>query len=100
MEKVSLLCQQQGRVKRDGEVRALRDDDRGHYRVNLTYDGKREEPKVHQMVMDLFGPSKPSGSPVIMHKNNNGQDNKISNLKWGSRSENTQDAYDDGLIDK
>jgi hypothetical protein len=52
------------------------------------------------MVMDLFGPSKPSGSPVIMHKNNNGQDNKISNLKWGTRQENTQDAYDDGLIDK
>ena len=45
-----------GRVKRDGEIRAPRDDSRGHYRVNLTYDGKREEPKIHQMVMDLFGP--------------------------------------------
>ena len=89
-----------GRVKRDGEIRTPRDDSRGNYRVNLTYDGKREEPKIHQMVMDLFGPSKPSGSPVIMHKNNNGQDNKISNLKWGTRQENTQDAYDDGLIDK
>jgi hypothetical protein len=89
-----------GRIKRDGEIRAPRDDSRGHYRVNLTYDGKREEPKIHQMVMDLFGPSKPSGDPVIMHKNNNGQDNKISNLKWGTRQENTQDAYDDGLIDK
>ena len=89
-----------GRVKRDGEIRALRDDDRGHYRVNLTYEGKREEPKVHQMVMELFGPPKPSGNPIIMHKNNNGQDNKISNLKWGTREQNTQDAYDDGLIDK
>lgn len=89
-----------GRVKRDGEIRALRDDDRGHYRVNLTWDGTREEPKVHAMVMELFGPPKPSDKAIVMHKNNNGQDNKISNLKWGTRGENTQDAYDDGLIDK
>ena len=89
-----------GRVRRGGEIRKPRDDDRGHYRMNLTWDGNREEPKIHHMVMELFGPSKPDGKAIVMHKNNNGKDNRLSNLKWGTREQNTQDAYDDGLIDK
>lgn len=92
-----------GRVRRkgSGEVRKPRDDDRKHQRVNLTWDGKREEPPLHQMVMELFGPPKPKGENiVILHKDNNGTNNSISNLKWGTKSENVQQAHDDGLIDK
>lgn len=91
-----------GKVRRkgSGEVRKPRDDDRKHHRMNLTWDGKREEPPVHQMVMELFGPPKPKGEHiVILHKDNDGTNNAISNLKWGTRSQNTQQAHDDGLID-
>lgn len=95
-----------GRVRRKQEdgvynMRKPRDDDRKHLRVNLTWDGHREEPLLHQCVMKLFGPPKPSGKHiVILHKDNNGTNNSISNLKWGTRSENVQQAHDDGLIKK
>lgn len=95
-----------GRVRRkeaDGSynMRKPRDDDRKHLRVNLTWNGRREEPLVHQCVMELFGPPKPQGKNiVILHKDNNGTNNALSNLKWGSRSENVQQAHKDGLIKK
>jgi hypothetical protein len=95
-----------GRVRRKEangsyNMRKPRDDDRKHLRVNLTWDGKREEPPLHQIVMELFGPPKPKGEHVvILHKDNNGTNNKISNLKWGTRSQNVQQAHDDGLIKK
>lgn len=95
-----------GRVRRkeaDGSynMRKPRDDDRKHLRVNLTWDGKREEPMLHQCVMELFGPPKPKGEHmVILHKDNNGTNNSISNLKWGTRSENVQQVWDDGLLKK
>lgn len=90
-----------GRVRRkgSGEVRKPRDDDRKHQRVNLTWSGNREEPPLHQLVMELFGPPKPKGQNiVILHKDNDGTNNAISNLKWGTRSQNVQQAHDDGLI--
>jgi hypothetical protein len=90
-----------GKVRRkgDSEHRKPRDDDRKHQRVNLTWNGKREEPPLHQMVMELFGPPKPAGEHiVILHKDNDGTNNAISNLKWGTRSQNVQQAHDDGLI--
>lgn len=90
-----------GKVRRKGEKvhRKPRDDDRKHQRMNLTWDGKREEPPLHQMVMELFGPPKPQGkNVVILHKDNDGTNNSISNLEWGTRSENVQQAHDDGLI--
>jgi hypothetical protein len=90
-----------GKVRRKGEkdLRKPRDDDRKHQRVNLTWDGHREEPPLHELVMQLFGPPKPKGKNiVILHKDNDGTNNSISNLKWGTRSENVQQAHDDGLI--
>ena len=91
----------EGKVRRKGDDshRKPRDDDRKHQRVNLTWDGKREEPPLHQMVMELFGPPKPQGKNiVILHKDNDGTNNAISNLEWGTRSENVQQAHNDGLI--
>jgi hypothetical protein len=91
-----------GKVRRkgDSELRKPRDDGRKHQRVNLTWSGNREEPPLHQMVMELFGPPKPKGENiVILHKDNDGTNNAISNLKWGTKSQNVQQAWDDGLID-
>lgn len=91
------------RKEKSGEYshRKPRSDDRKHHRVNLTWDGHREEPLLHQVVMELFGPPKPKGKHiVILHKDDNGENNAISNLKWGSRSENVQSAYDSGLVQK
>ena len=41
-----------------------------------------------------------SKGQVVLHKNNIRSDVRPSNLKWGSQSDNIQEAYDDGLIKK
>ena len=97
-----------GRVRRVEQtgafnIRKPRDDSRGHWRYNLTWtrDGipYREEPFIHQMVMELFGPPKPSGDHiVILHGRDDGHDNRLSNLTWGTRSDNVEEAWDDGHI--
>lgn len=102
-----------GRVRRMqqngmAKLRKPRSDDRGKFRVNLTWERNgtpyREEPFLHQMVMELFGPEKPSGDHIVVcHKKPTGRDgkpdNRLSNLYWCDRSRNVEDAWDDGLMD-
>lgn len=102
-----------GRVRRiyeNGETkyRKPRSDDRGKYRINLTWTRNgtpyREEPFQHQMVMATFGPEKPSGEHIVVcHKKPTGPDgkpdNRLSNLYWCDRSRNVEDSWDDGLMD-
>lgn len=98
------------RVEKSGafNLRKPRSDDRGKYRVNLTWtkDGVpyREEPFLHQMVMFLYGPEKPSGENIVVcHRKPTGTDgkpdNRIDNLYWCDRSRNVEDAWDDGLME-
>jgi len=102
-----------GRVRRmlqDGSInlRKPRSDDRGKYRVNLTWERNgvpyREEPFLHQMVFSVFGPEKPRGDNIVVcHRKPTGPDgepdNRLSNLYWCDRSRNVEDAWDDGLMD-
>jgi len=97
-----------GRVRRDQKdgtymIRRPRSDGKGHLRYNLTWERNgiayREEPFIHQMVMALFGPPKPAGDHIIiLHGGDNGHDNRLSNLSWGSRAENVEEAYDNGKL--
>ena len=50
---------------------------------------------VHQLVMLAFVGPAPSGHEV-MHKNHNPSDNRLSNLKYGTRSENVKMDYQEG----
>ena len=54
--------------------------------------------RVHRVVAEAFIPN-PDNLPVVMHINNKKDDNRVENLKWGTYSENTQQAVDDGLIE-
>ena len=38
----------------------------------------------------------PNNLPVVMHKDNDPLNNHVSNLKWGTQSENIQQAFNDG----
>lgn len=98
------------RVYENGSVkyRKPRDDDRGKFRVNLTWTRNgvphREEPFVHQAVMAVHGPEKPAGEHIVVcHKRPTGTDgkpdNRLSNLYWCNRSRNVEDSWNDGLME-
>lgn len=53
--------------------------------------------RIHRLVAEAFIPN-PLGLPFVGHKNNIKSDNRVENLYWTDASENTQKAFDDGLI--
>lgn len=72
----------------------------GYVYTNITYliNGKHinKQRRVHILLAETFLPN-PNNYPVVMHKDNNKENNNLDNLKWGTISENTQQAVDDGL---
>jgi len=59
----------------------------------LQYKHKR----VNRLVAEAFIPN-PDNKPIVCHRNNIKSDNRVENLYWGTVSENTQQAVDDGLL--
>lgn len=54
---------------------------------------------ISRLVAKGFIPN-PNNLPVVCHNNNKPKDNRIVNLRWGTYSENNQQAYDDGTKEK
>lgn len=50
---------------------------------------------VHQLVGITFLPN-PEGHPIILHLDNNPQNNNKENLKWGTQKENIIQCVRDG----
>ena len=70
----------------------------GYLYVNVIMDdGTTKQFRVHRLVAKAFLPN-PNNYPIVMHKDNNKANPHINNLKWGTVSENTKNAFDDGLI--
>lgn len=68
----------------------------GYMYVPVNYISGRKTKRVHRIVAEAFIPN-PNRLPVVMHVNNNKKDNNVCNLKWGTISENTKQAFADGL---
>lgn len=89
------------KVSRDGRVLSLNYGGRGYekvlankpnannkyYAVTLVKDGKEKTYMVHRLVAETFIPN-PNNLPQINHKDENGQNNIVSNLEWCDRSYN------------
>lgn len=88
----------------DGEIKCLATDhvthggDAGRYlRVEVARGNKRTLDYVHILVCTAHH-GKPKEGQVVMHKDDDTKNNRASNLKWGSQSENIQSAYDKGRV--
>ncbi|HQW96580.1 MAG TPA: NUMOD4 domain-containing protein [Saprospiraceae bacterium] len=71
----------------------------GYYKVSLTNKEGRKTQNLHRLIAKAFIPN-PYNKPYINHKNGITSDNTLENLEWCTASENTQHAYDIGLIKK
>ena len=68
---------------------------RGYKMVVLCADGKRKSVTVHSVVALAFlGPREPGIQ--VRHKDGTRDNNKVSNLEYGTRSENTKDSVNHG----
>lgn len=61
----------------------------GYYRITLGGKKHRKGKYVHVLVMEHFGPPRPGPEYEIDHINRNRLDNRLENLRWVTRRENT-----------
>lgn len=64
----------------------------GYPQVMLSKNGKRKHKQVHHLVLDTFSGTRPTPSHEARHLDGNPQNPLLTNLKWGTRSENMLDA--------
>lgn len=64
--------------------------------VNLRHNGKSRISRVHELVLIAFVGPRPADKPYGRHLDDNKLDNRLSNLKWGTPTENAQDALRNG----
>ncbi len=82
---------------RSGNIKKQQTDKYGYKKVML-YDGNRKKNAfVHRLVAINFIPN-PHNKPQINHIDCDKTNNTVSNLEWCTNSENTQHAYDKGLM--
>lgn len=72
-------------------------DRKGYLKVNLSKRNIKMTFRVHKLIADNFLPNL-ENKLFVNHKNGIKTDNRIENLEWVTHSENTQHAYDTGLM--
>lgn len=78
-------------------LKSLPMKDKLYLRVVLIDDGgKRNDHKVHHLVLFAFIGSRPSSNHDGCHKDGNARNNFLSNLYWGTKQENADDRIAHG----
>lgn len=68
----------------------------GYYYVTLYNEDTSKKYYIHRLVAEHF--LEPSNLTKVNHKDCNKLNNNVNNLEWCSTSQNTQHAYDNGLV--
>ena len=64
--------------------------------VRLCRSGVRKTYAIHVLVAQAFHGPPPFPGAYVLHRNDNGWDNRAENLYWGSASDNARDAVSNG----
>lgn len=78
-----------------GQLMSLNPQPSGHHVVALHKDGQRVTVGVHRLVLTTFVGPCPTGMEAC-HWNDIPDDNRLENLRWGTRSDNRYDASRNG----
>lgn len=92
-----------GRVRslpsRTGSGRVLKHTLReGYPKVTLSKDGKSTSFGIHRLVAFAFLGNPPDGKELVLHSDGIRTNNDVENLRWGSYSDNVQDAIKHGTF--
>jgi len=71
----------------------------GYSGVGLWKDGEYYQFQIHRLVAKAFIDN-PFNKPTVNHIDGDKLNNNVSNLEWATRSENSQHAFDTGLMPK
>lgn len=77
--------------------RSLTKQRSGHLTVDLYRDNRRRTYLVHRLVLAAFVGPCPEGEEGL-HYNDVPDDNRLPNLRWGTRSDNVRDALRNGGV--
>lgn len=67
----------------------------GYWYCGITYPEGQKQRRTHILVAEVYVPNPdPEKNTIVMHLDNNKENKHYTNLKWGTISENTKDAFD------
>lgn len=78
-----------------GRMRRLRERAGGYLEVRLSVDAVPVKHWVHRLVLEAFVGPRPDGTECC-HIDGNASNNHVSNLYWGTKSQNAQDRVRHG----
>ena len=88
---------------RNGGVRLLKGrilrpttDKKNHWYVGLTKDSKVKYKYIHRLSLEAFVGPPPAEASECCHSDDDPNNNHISNLRWGTRSDNANDMMNNG----
>lgn len=87
----------QGQVRNArGKLHSLSNHGRGYRSVGL-WDGEKVRTKlVHHLVLEAFVGPRPDGMEAL-HADDDHANNRVENLRWGTKFENVQDKIRNGM---
>lgn len=70
----------------------------GYWYCNITYREGQRQRRVHILVAQAYVTNPdPEHYTIVLHKDSNKENKHYTNLKWGTISENTKQAYEEGM---
>ena len=68
----------------------------GYRSIQLSRSGSLTRRSIYQLVAESFHGPRPTSTSEVQHLNGNSSDDRASNLRWGTKSDNTYDSVAHG----
>lgn len=68
----------------------------GYWYCGITYPDGNKNRRIHRLLAEMFIPN-PNNYPIVLHLDSDKANMSLDNLKWGTVSENTLQAYEEGM---